>query len=261
MNIRLLSYNVHKGIGGVDRKYHPQRIIDVIRSLNPDIVFLQEVDNGVARSQHHRQVDLFADGCGIPYRAYQGNVRVKAGEYGNAILSRFRLQGIHHLDLTLRYRKNRRALIATCELDNLSCTNLLLANCHLGLAEYERRRQIQSIVTHLSQVRPLSAVVVGGDLNDVWSSLERRILEPQGFVSAAPRAATFPAIRPLRTLDKLFVRGNIEVNNTFVGHSDLARVASDHLPIVADLTVADPTSANESLPTVAAAINHKGALG
>ena len=60
MHFRLMTYNIHKGIGGVDRRYRPDRIIETIAHCSPDIVLLQEVDDGVPRSRYHKQVDLLA---------------------------------------------------------------------------------------------------------------------------------------------------------------------------------------------------------
>ena len=61
MQFRLLTYNIHKGIGGVDRRYRPERIVEVVAHYQPDIVCLQEVDEGVKRSQFHQQAELLAD--------------------------------------------------------------------------------------------------------------------------------------------------------------------------------------------------------
>ena len=51
--VRILSYNIHKGIGGRDRRYRLERIIEVIEEQNPDLICLQEVDRNVRRSHHH----------------------------------------------------------------------------------------------------------------------------------------------------------------------------------------------------------------
>ena len=60
------------------------KVFDDIRKLEPDIVLLQEVDEGVPRSRHDRQVDLFGDALQLPHRAFHSNVRLRAGHYGNA---------------------------------------------------------------------------------------------------------------------------------------------------------------------------------
>ena len=108
MRLRLMTYNIHKGIGGIDRRYRPDRIMETVRHYEPDVVLLQEVDEGTPRSHHHRQVDLLGDALEMPYRVYQPNVRLKVGQYGNAILSRHPLTDMQDLDLTIPLKKRRR---------------------------------------------------------------------------------------------------------------------------------------------------------
>ena len=100
MQFRLMTYNIHKGIGGIDRRYDLERIINVIRHYHPDIAFLQEVDEGVRRSRHDRQIELLADALEFKHFTYQNNVVVKGGHYGNAILSQYPLG--EKLDLELK---------------------------------------------------------------------------------------------------------------------------------------------------------------
>ena len=49
--MRILSYNIHKGIGGRDRRYRLERVLEVIAREEPDVVCLQEVDRHVRRSR------------------------------------------------------------------------------------------------------------------------------------------------------------------------------------------------------------------
>ena len=65
MKFRILSYNIHKGIGGVDRRYCPERIVETIEHYSPDIALLQEVDEGVPRSESHCQVEMMALAMGV----------------------------------------------------------------------------------------------------------------------------------------------------------------------------------------------------
>ena len=81
--MRILSWNIHKGIGGRDRRYRIERIIDVIQQESPDVLCLQEVDSGVPRSQLHHQPDLLATALGYGHSLYQRNVDVRDGGYGN----------------------------------------------------------------------------------------------------------------------------------------------------------------------------------
>jgi len=149
MRFRLLTYNIHKGIGGVDRRYRPQRIIETIQRYDPDIVLLQEVDEGVPRSRHHRQAELLGDALNMPHHAYQRNVHLKTGYYGNAILSRHPLTVVGNVDLTLPLKKRRRALVVDCHLHlDGHWRSIRIANVHLGLAGMERKIQLRRLLAH-----------------------------------------------------------------------------------------------------------------
>ena len=88
MMLRVMTYNIHKGIGGIDRRYRPQRIIDTIGHYQPDIVFLQEVDEGVPRSRFDRQAEQIREALGFDHPAYQANLQPTQGHYGTPLLSR-----------------------------------------------------------------------------------------------------------------------------------------------------------------------------
>jgi endonuclease/exonuclease/phosphatase family metal-dependent hydrolase len=236
MRFRLITYNVHKGIGGVDRLYRPERIIETLRHYHPDIVLLQEVADGMPRSRGDRQVDVFGTALGLDHRAYQRNVKLTRGHYGNAILSRFPLVDTHHIDLTVPLKKRRQALVASCDTPGHGGDPLLLFNCHLGLAGYERAIQLQQILASpaLARAGNGAPVIVAGDYNDLWGTLGRRCMEPAGFRSACYKARTFPAIMPVRPLDCVYFRGALALRHGFPCHRQIAKEASDHLPLVVD---------------------------
>jgi len=238
MKFRLVTYNIHKGIGGIDRRYRPERIVETLAHQEPDVVMMQEVDEGVPRSRFDRQVELFADALGLHHFAFQPNVRLKRGHYGNAILSRFSLTEIEHIELKVPLKKRRRGLVARCSLplEEGHHRSLVLANLHLGLAGYERRIQIRRVleshcITHLHQQTPL---IIGGDFNDASGALGKRILIPAGFTSSSVRTRTFPAMLATRALDYVFYRGDLDASHSFASRSKVARRASDHLPLVVD---------------------------
>src|SRR3972149_4899932 len=116
MHFRLLSYNIHKGIGGIDRRYDLGRIRDTIHHYRPDVALLQEVETGAPRSRHHDQAKLLASDTGLAHFVYQHIVKLKLGNYGNAILSRWPLQDPLYVDLTLRPKKRRGAILARCRI-------------------------------------------------------------------------------------------------------------------------------------------------
>ncbi len=238
MKLRVLSYNIHKCIGGVDRRYEPSRIAEVIRKLDADILMLQEVDAGVARSKRDQQVEVLGEQLGLPYRSWFPNVDVRGGgQYGNAILSRYPLIESSNIDLSIRFKKKRSALHAVLRVrhDDIDRT-VHVYNMHLGLARYERKIQLQKFLdchpfAHLHHDTP---VVVGGDLNDVYGGLGE-LLAPSGFRGIERRPLTFPAWGPVRALDAIFVRGDMDFMRLSRCDSDLARRASDHRPLVAEV--------------------------
>jgi endonuclease/exonuclease/phosphatase family metal-dependent hydrolase len=238
MRLRVLSYNIHKCIGGVDRRYDPTRVVEVIHRLDPDVVMLQEVDDGVSRSNRDRQVDVLGEHLGMRYRTWFANVDVRGGgRYGNAILSRYPIVESTNIDLSIRFKKRRSVLHAVCRVRHDSIDRSVhLFNMHLGLARYERRIQLRTFLdSHpFSSLHDDTPVVVGGDLNDVYGGLGE-LLAPAGFRGVERRPATFPAWGPLRALDAIFVRGGVDYLGLARCDSELARRASDHRPLVADI--------------------------
>ncbi len=236
----MLSYNIHKGIGGVDRKYELARIISTIDYYQPGIVLLQEVDDGVPRSRNHKQVDLIASSLGYDYQAFQANVFLRKGCYGNAIISHYPITDHLDIDLTVPPKKRRRGLAIQFEINNETFSrSITLVNVHLGLAAFERAIQLQKLTQHpyVSSLSPDQPILLGGDFNDVWQNLCKKVLNAHGFVSALGKAKTYPAVYPSRALDRVFHRGCLKVDNAFVGHTKLVRAASDHLPVIVDFSV------------------------
>ncbi len=238
--LRLVTYNIHKGIGGLDRRYRPERVVDVLEGCGGDLIFLQEVDEGVPRSRLHRQVDLLADALGFEHRSFFPNVTLRSGHYGNALLSRFPIDHAENIDLTVAMKKRRGALHArlTVKVDRRD-VRLWLFNVHLGLAEFERRRQLRRLVEwqHRHRMSHDVGAVIAGDFNDVWARLGPLVLQPEGYQGVTRQIKTFPAAKPMRPLDRIFVRGPLYVERLFTTRRKCARQASDHLPLVADLAV------------------------
>ena len=235
-----MTYNIHKGIGGVDRRYRPQRIVDAIAHYDPDVVLLQEVDDGVPRSNKHCQVELLGDALQLPHRAFQANVKLTRGHYGNAILSRFPISDVRHLDLTVPLKKRRQALIASCHLHHEGHSRTVkVFNFHLGLAGYERRMQIGRFLQSdvLIHTHHDTAVIAGGDFNDVWDTLGKQLLVPAGFLPTAGPVKTFPALFPMRPLDRVYYRGNIKSLHCFACRSQITQHASDHRPLIVDFEI------------------------
>lgn len=238
--MRLLSYNIHKGIGGRDRLYRLERIVDVIESENPDLICLQEVDRHVKRSRHDDQPKRLADALHAVASLFQLNVRLKAGGYGNLVLSRWPFRGTHQVSLRHRERKPRGAQLAVVETPE---GPLHLVHWHLGLAEAERHWQVGRVLSHplFRESADLPTLVVG-DFNDWRNTLAKGPFAGHGFhpvTTPSSRFRSFPAYLPTLALDKAFTRGQVEVRHARVVHSAMSKVASDHLPLVVDFHLAN----------------------
>lgn len=241
--IRLLSYNIHKGIGGRDRRYRLERIIEVIRAESPDIICLQEVDRDVRRSRFHDQALMLAEEFTAVAHLYQLNVRVQRGGYGNLLLSRWPLRHSHQISLTRHGKKPRGAQIAVIESEE---GPLQVVNWHLGLSEQERHWQVRHLLRHhlFRESAHLPSILIG-DTNDWRDTLERGPFSIHGFhqiTRPLSRFRSFPAYLPLGALDKAFARGNLVVEHAKVSQRRVARDASDHLPLIIDVRLTAPST-------------------
>jgi endonuclease/exonuclease/phosphatase family metal-dependent hydrolase len=155
-------------------------------------------------------------------------------------LSRFPLGEHENVDLTFPFKKPRAALYTPVR---LPYTTLHVFNAHLGLAGYERLRQMRLLLEDLGRLAPDgSAVVFAGDMNDWGHRLYPRLLVESGFRCAIgdaddPGHSTYPSWYPMGALDKVFTRGGVRAVRAHPSRLALARVASDHLPLVAELEV------------------------
>ena len=176
--MRLLSWNIHKGIGGRDRRYSLARIIDTIESENPDLICLQEVDRLVRRSHFDDQPRLLARYFRC-HSVFQSNVQVGEGAYGNLVLSRWPVVSRHRISLRKGSRKPRGAQLLVVDSPEGS---LHLVHAHLGLTEQERQWQVERIVGHpLFRSADSLPTLVVGDFNDWRDTLWRARLAPHGF--------------------------------------------------------------------------------
>lgn len=239
--MRLLSYNIHKGIGGIDRRYDLQRIIDVIEHENPDLICLQEVDRRVPRSKRDDQPHLLAEAFHALGRQYQMNVHLKEGGYGNLMLSRWEFRSQHQI--SLRYFKNKprgaqMAVIETVE------GPLHLINYHLSLTAPMRHWQVEYLLNHhLFREGAEFPTLIIGDTNDWRNQLCNGPYKAAGFqqvTTPLSRFRSFPAYLGMGALDKAFTRGGIEIHSAHLVRTQLARQASDHLPLVIDFHLSPP---------------------
>lgn len=237
--MRLMTYNIHKGIGGHDRRYSLRRVIEVIEHENPDLLLLQEVTHLFHRCGGDDQTSLLCAQFLAVDSMYQQNVRLKTGGYGNLLISRWPIVERHSISLQLGKKKNRGAQIAVIDTPE---GRLKLVNLHLGLAEKERHWQIGHLLGH-HLFRGIVGLpeLIAGDFNDWRNTLAARAFTPHGFahVTGPPsKFRSFPAYFALGSLDKAFSRGDIRVKEARIVSSAAAKRASDHRPLVIDFHLA-----------------------
>ncbi len=241
MQLRFLTYNIHKGIG-IDRRFRLDRTAEVISHYAPDVVMLQEVDQGAPRS---RSLDLAIELSGLldlPGVALGLNVHLKQGMYGNAILSRFPIVAERNIDLTMADSWIRRGC-QHATLDLGGGRRFEVFNLHLGLSARERVQQVAELVRsdEYRHAHSGHATVIGGDFNDWRSLLLPTFTESLGFRCATERThgrrrviPTYPSFSPQGGLDRLYYRGPVSLLAVQASRLRLARLASDHLPVIAD---------------------------
>ena len=244
MRIRILTYNIHRAIG-VDRRFRPERILDVLEHHQADVVLLQEVDDGVPRS---REVDLareLASMADYPHIAVGHNVTLRRGRYGNATLSRYPILEERNIDLTVAPRKRRGCQHTRIRLEKIAGHphEIDLFNLHLGLSASERSRQLGMLVrsTEFETLAHGQPSMVAGDFNDWRSLLHPIFTDVLRFRCATQHARrydrafrTYPAFSPRGSLDRIYYRGGLRLLASRACRMRVSRVASDHLPVIAD---------------------------
>ena len=237
--IRIATYNIHK-CRGMDRRVRPERIADVIRELDADVIALQEVVNAHERPAFD-QVRRLADSLdGYAWR-FGDNRPLYGGEYGNMTLSRFPIRFSRNYDLS-HGKYERRGCLRT---DVVVGDQLVhVVNVHLGTGFFERPHQAHRLLSPelLSSTELKGHKVVLGDFNEWTRGLTTRLMK-QGFRSIDPKkflryGRTYPGLFPLLHLDNFYFDPTLRVCTFKVHRSRKALIASDHLPMFADFAFA-----------------------
>ena len=248
MRLRVATYNIHRAIG-VDRRFRPDRIARILDAHDPDVVMLQEVDDGAPRSREMNLGRELAQALGYEHYAIGHNVTLRKGRYGNATLSRWPILRERNIDLTVGLRKRRgcqHTLIAV-ESPSGKLRRLEVFNLHLGLSARERERQVGLLMRarEFASLPYEVPALVAGDFNDWRSLLRPFFVEMLAFHSATggnggrERAiATFPSFFPQGSLDRIYYRGPLRLVSARRCRFAASQVASDHLPVIADFDLA-----------------------
>lgn len=226
--LRLGTYNIH-GCVGIDGAFRPGRIATVLKQINADVFALQEVER--RDSDGGDVLDFLAAETGMTPIASPTFLR-DGHDYGNAVLSKLPIVRVARHDLATPDREPRGAIDAFLDCNG---QRLRVISTHLGLRPFERRQQIRTILTQL-ELRTSDYTVLMGDLNE-WLLWGRPLRWLRGHFVPTPNIRTFPSRWPLLALDQLWVKPDTALARLSSWKSELARKASDHLPLIADLTV------------------------
>lgn len=234
-SLRIATYNVHACIGR-DGRHDPDRVASVIGELNADVVALQELTYPASVALETRTPFFLttADRYECALGPTRHRLRQTVTEcFGNALLTRHRIVEVHRIDLSMERLEPRGALAATIDIGG---AQLHVLATHLGLRIHERRFQIRQILNYLESVRD-TFVVVLGDFND-WLPGRSAAHVLDHKLGRPPRPATFPVVWPLVALDRIWVQPKRALRSIAAHATPAARLASDHLPVVAEIDVA-----------------------
>jgi endonuclease/exonuclease/phosphatase family metal-dependent hydrolase len=243
--LHVATYNIHKGFSQLNRRMMVHELREQLRTLAPDIVFLQEVQ-GLHRGHARRhgnwpvqaQSEFLADSV-WSHCAYGRNAEYDEGHHGNAILSRFPITNAENEDVSSHRFENRGLL--HCEIEMPGWEQRLHCVCvHLALGERGRRQQLQALASRMTRLVPPDApLIVAGDFND-WRDTASPVLWhtlglSEAFHSAHGRPArSFPSGMPMLALDRIYIRG-FKVSTANVMYDRAWSRISDHAALSAKL--------------------------
>jgi endonuclease/exonuclease/phosphatase family metal-dependent hydrolase len=232
--LRVATYNIHR-CRGLDGRTNVGRIAEVIRAIEPDVIALQEVIGAGANSAGHAEELGALLGMGWVMAATR---HLRGCLFGNVVLSRLPIRHHSQYDLswkTCEPRCAQRVDIAVGE------DTLHLYNVHLGTAFLERRHQAARLSAIMHDRRIDKPKIVLGDFNEWMKGLATSMLNERlqsiDLRSHLRRRRTYPGVFPVLHLDHIYYEGTVEVAKLELPRTRLALMASDHLPLVADLRV------------------------
>jgi len=235
--LRIATYNIHRS-RGLDGRTNPARIAEVIRSIEADVVALQEVVGAGGSSQGHAEEIGALLGMGwvmAPTRHLRGCL------FGNVVLSRFPIRHHTQYDLSWKTCEPRCCQRVDLAIDN---DTLHLYNVHLGTAFLERRHQAGRLSAIVHDRRIGDPKIVLGDFNEWMKGLATSMLSEKlqsiDLRKHLRRRRTYPGVFPVLHLDHIYYEGKVEVVKLELPRTRLALMASDHLPLVAELKVQFP---------------------
>jgi endonuclease/exonuclease/phosphatase family metal-dependent hydrolase len=243
LSLRVLTYNIH-ACEGMDGRVSPRRIARVIASHSPDLVALQEIDMGRRRSRAEDQAAIIAKALDL-HVAFCPTVTHGEEHYGHALLSRWPIEVVRRALLPTApggwWPEPRAALWARVV---IGARRLNIITTHLGLGLEERRLQMAALVgpEWLGAVPPDEDVLLCGDFNATPGSVPYRMAaqklrDAQASLKGHQPLRTFSSTQPFARIDHIFASAGFVPERIIVPRDRMARIASDHFPLVVDFAI------------------------
>lgn len=246
MQLRVLTYNIHKGFTAFNREFVLDELRTALRSTHADLALLQEVvgddadhKQNIKKWPTRPQFEFLADSVWQHY-AYARNAVYPRGHHGNVILSRYPILSYDNENLSTNAMEQRGLLHCIVELPTARQRIHLLC-LHLGLTQRGRNRQLDQISQRIARLPPSEPLIVGGDFNDWRGRVSPILLERHGLREAyeeahGRKARTFPIKLPLLAVDRIYYRG-FDLRDAAVLGQGVFRELSDHAAVLATLGV------------------------
>jgi endonuclease/exonuclease/phosphatase family metal-dependent hydrolase len=235
VDVRIATYNIHR-CRGMDRRTIPSRVADVIRELNADVIALQEVVGAGPNGTGQAEEIGAATGMGWVMASVR---HLRNHLFGNVVLSRYPI--VHHSQYDLSWRTCEPRACQRADLDLGDGPCLHIYNVHLGTAVLERRYQATRLAGFVHDKRVTGPKVILGDFNEWMRGLATTTLsslfQSIDIYAHLKRRRTYPGIFPVLHLDHIYYEGYVEVRGVELTRSRQALMASDHLPLVANLRI------------------------
>jgi endonuclease/exonuclease/phosphatase family metal-dependent hydrolase len=233
VDLRIATYNIHR-CRGLDRRTMPSRIAEVLREIEADVVALQEVIGaGPAGAGQAEEI-----GAAVGMGWVMTTVRhLRNHLFGNVVLSRFPI--VHHSHYDLSWRTCEPRACQRADLDLGQGRTLHVYNVHLGTAVLERRYQAPRLASFVHDHRVTGPKIILGDFNEWMRGLATKTLsslfDSVDIHAHLQRRRTYPGIFPLLHLDHIYYEGHVEIRGVELPRTRKALMASDHLPLVANV--------------------------
>lgn len=230
--IRIATYNIHR-CRGMDRRVMPSRIVGVLRDVDADVIALQEVVGAGPRGAGQAEEIGAALGMGWVMNCVR---LLRQHQFGNVVLSRFPIVQHSQYDLSWRTCEARNCQRADLQIEGRT---LHVYNVHLGTAVFERRYQARRLASYVHDRRVVGPKIILGDFNEWVRGLATKTLsslfESVDISEHLKRRRTYPGFFPVVHLDHIYYDGEVEVRRVEMPRTRKTLMASDHLPLVADL--------------------------